>query len=363
MVERFNLLAKNKNFNFQAWFNDRIENGRSWNVDESKWKFSYRYIHKIRLFRTTFHIPFCLLKERKPTLLISLYAKPSFIIGCSIAKLFGTRVGFRIVKTFDSWILRKKWKEILKSKIFPKADFVITEGIDGKNFASKYGVGCNRIFIARHGIDISFFRNSSRLDSDERFRLRQKIGLNGIVFLYVGRLVKEKGLYFLIDAFKELNIESQKNVSLVIVGDGPEEIGLKQRSQRLDNIIFTGFKDKEELVRIYGCADVFIFPTLGDPYGLVVDEAMACNLPIICSNSIGEIGERVINGKNGFVVPPANSRTLTDSMLEFVSNPSLIVTMGKASERMIAGHTIEKWVSDFERIVFRLLGRYKNIIL
>ena len=70
------------------------------------------------------------------------------------------------------------------------------------------------------------------------------------------------------------------------------------------NVIFAGFFQKAELPRLYAAADVFVFPTLGDPYGLVVDEAMACSLPIISTSAAGEIRDRVESGVNGFVVPP-----------------------------------------------------------
>ena len=104
-------------------------------------------------------------------------------------------------------------------------------------------------------------------------------------------------------------------------------------------MIFAGFHQKSELPRFYAAAEIFVFPTLGDPYGLVVDEAMACSLPIISTSSAGEIHDRVEEGVNGYIVPPKDSETLADRMLRFVNNQGLCKEMGKVSAEKIKGHT------------------------
>ena len=101
----------------------------------------------------------------------------------------------------------------------------------------------------------------------------------------------------------------------------------------------------------------FIFPTLGDPYGLVVDEAMACSLPIISTSSAGEIHDRIEEGVNGYIVPPEDSTSLAERMIQMAKDLDLRKRMGQVSKDKIQGHTPEKWAGDFERIVADLLKK------
>lgn len=354
MVERFNVLADRGNLNFEAWFNDPIESDRSWIVDESTWLFRYRYINTLVVAGKRFHFPLQLLRRNRPDILVSLYSEPSYLFGWSIAKLRGIVAGFRVVATFDSWVRRSILKESLKRWIFPKVDFIVTEGKDGKTFAQRYGAVDERIFFARHGIDVTHFKDGSTMDSLKRSLLRKELGLKGTTYIYVGRLVNLKGIDCLLDAFRKVQHRCESEVSLILVGDGADEESFRHKCmvESIRNVNFAGFRQKNELPIMYAAADVFVFPTLGDPYGLVVDEAMACMLPVISTSAAGEINERVEDGINGYIVPPENSHALMEAMLKLAENQNLRKSMGSVSAEKIAGHTPEKWAKDFEQIVF-----------
>ena len=137
-----------------------------------------------------------------------------------------------------------------------------------------------------------------------------ELGLVGTTFINVGRLWWGKGLDYLIEAYAAIEARHRGKVSLLLVGSGPEEYRLRQRAHYLgcDKVTFQAHvRDSARLAAMYTAADVFVFPSLGDPYGLVLDEAMACHLPIIASAAIAEVHSRVQEGVNGFVVPGADS--------------------------------------------------------
>ncbi len=120
MVERFNALADRNAFEFEAWFNDRIESDRSWDVDESGWRFRHRYLPTTRLLGRTQHWPLPVL-GRRPDVLVSLYAEPSFLAGWVFAKLRRVKTGFWVEVTFDRWVKRAPIKEAVKRWLFQRS--------------------------------------------------------------------------------------------------------------------------------------------------------------------------------------------------------------------------------------------------
>lgn len=356
MVERFNALAERDAFEFEAWFNDRIESDRSWEVDETSWRFRYRYLPTTQILGRILHWPLPLL-GRRPDVLVSLYAEPSFLMGWALAKLRGAKTAFWCQVTMDRWVRRSEWKDAIKRIVFPRVDATLGSGEESRAFAMRFGTPPSRAMVLPHSIDVAHYTIGSARTRPQRDSLRDELGLQGTTFVYVGRLWWGKGVNYLLEAFESVQRQSDKEVSLLLVGDGPEEARLRQlcAGRGICNVVFAGFKQKPELPRYYALADVFVFPTLGDPYGLVVDEAMACALPVISTSAAGEVRDRVEDGVNGYIVLPEDSAALSSRMLALAQDPAKRVQMGQASAGKIQDHTPEQWAEDFERIVQRLL--------
>jgi glycosyltransferase involved in cell wall biosynthesis len=357
MVERFNALVRRGNLNFEAWFSDRTEPDRSWKVEESQWQFPFRYLPGVKAGGRSFTLPTPVLTSRAPDVFVSLYAAPSFMLGSAFARLKGARTALWVEVTYDAWVTRRRWKEAIKAKIFPRADAILTAGEDGRSFAEKYGAQSERIFCVPHVVDAAHYMRGSALSPSERDRLRCELGIRGVTFIYVGRLWHGKGLTYLLDGFAALQARHVAETSLLFVGDGAEEESLRNRcmEKRLRNVVFLGFQGADTLPRLYGLADVFMFPTLGDPFGLVVLEAMACGLPIITTSAAGEIGDRVEESVNGYIVKPANTEELLDRMMTLANNDELRRTMGAASVTKVAGQSPNDWAEAFESALHEIL--------
>jgi len=243
--------------------------------------------------------------------------------------------------------------------MFKRVSAIETPGNDGKNYAISSGADQNKIYIATHTVDIEYVAHKSILLTEERNRLRDANQLKGTVFLYVGRLWWGKGIEYLLEAFNIVQQQCQGSTSLLLLGDGAAEEGLKQicNDSKIKNVIFAGYIQKNELPIYYGISDVFVFPTLGDPYGIVVDEAMACALPIISTTEAGEIRDRVKDDENGYIVQPEDSAGLANAMLKLVDNQPLRRQMGEKSRQIISNHTPEQWAIDIENMVLTLVGQ------
>jgi glycosyltransferase involved in cell wall biosynthesis len=236
--------------------------------------------------------------------------------------------------TFDSWIKRRGWKEALKRAVFHRVDGIITAGQDGRAHAMRYGVPSESIHIARHVLGAEFFASESAAWRPERNRIRAELGVSGVVFLYVGRLWWVKGTRPLLAAHESVARGLPDGTSLLLVGDGPDEDLIVRRSE-LDRLPVkpAGFRQKAELPRMFSAGDVFVFPSLGDTYGLVVDEAMAAGLPVISTTAVGEIGERVVDGVNGYLVPPDDPAAIAAAMRRLADDPALRSEMGLGRPR------------------------------
>jgi glycosyltransferase involved in cell wall biosynthesis len=358
MVDRFNAVARRANLDFEAWFSARTESDRSWAVDESGWQFPHAYLPAFDRGSYALALPTPLLTRRAPDVFVSLYAGGDFLLGSALARRRGARTAFWVEVTFDSWIERRRWKEALKSRVLPAADGILTAGRDGREFARRYGAHDERIHHVPHVIDYDHYASGSRLSSDERARLRSELGIKGTAFAYVGRLWEGKGLTYLFDAFAELQRRGVGDVTLVVVGDGPDEAALRARAsdEGAGNVVFCGFRDDEVLPHLYAACDVFVFPTLGDPFGMVVLEAMACGLPVISTTAAGEICERVADGVNGFLVPPADSGALAERMTILARDGDLRSRMSAEAVANVAGHKPDHWAQAFEQAIDRILS-------
>jgi glycosyltransferase involved in cell wall biosynthesis len=358
MVERFNAVARRGNLDFEAWFNVRVGLHRSWAVEESTWEFSYRYLPSVGVGARRLSLPSPLLGHDLPDLLVSLYAEPSFLLGWVIARRRGVKTAFWCEVTFDRWVERRPWKEFAKRRLLPSADAILTAGGDGRSYALRYGVDPERVFILPHAIDVDHFASGCERNGGSRETVRRSLGLRGTTFIYVGRLWRGKGLDYLVDAFAGLEQRLVGGVSLLLVGDGVDEAHYRRLCEErgLSNVAFAGFVQKDGLPELYAAADAFVFPTLGDPWGLVVDEAAASRLPVISTSAAGEISDRIADGVNGFIVPPADSTALLQAMETFATSPELRTRMGEEAARRIVGHTPERWAQEFEQAVDLILS-------
>jgi glycosyltransferase involved in cell wall biosynthesis len=358
MVERFNAVSDRAKLQLEVWFSSRTKSWRSWSVDETSWRFTYRYLPAIGRGDFAIALPTPLLGRCVPDVLVSLYAGPDFLAGSDLARRRGARTAFWVEATFDSWVRRRRWKEALKSRALPTADGILTAGRDGREFARQYGAHDERIHHVPHVIDYDHYMRGSRLSTEERVTLRAELGIKGTAFAYVGRLWEGKGLAYLFDAFGELQRRHVGHVSLVLVGDGREEAMLRARArdEGFENVVFCGFRDDRALPRLYAACDVFVFPTLGDPFGMVVLEAMACGLPVISTTAAGEIADRVADGINGFLVPPADSRALVERMTVLARDDDLRRRMSAEAVARVVGQAPDQWAQAFEQAIDRILS-------
>jgi glycosyltransferase involved in cell wall biosynthesis len=150
-------------------------------------------------------------------------------------------------------------------------------------------------------------------------------------------LIERKGFSNLIAALERLQTVE---FTLVVLGDGPLRQQLEAETQKCGfKIFFEGFRSTEELPLYYAACDIFVFPTLNDPWGLVVNEAMACGKPVVSSTEAGVSYDLVRHGANGWVVDPRNTEQLCNYLGKLIADNDLRRQMGETSSNIIQQFT------------------------
>ena len=190
---------------------------------------------------------------------------------------------------------------------------------------------------APNAVDIRRFAALARSVRERETHFRKELTLPRRYFLYAGRIIQEKGVFHLLKAYTRLAPELRSEVGLVLVGDGTAKNELMKNAAKIHpgTVVFPGFAQRDQLAAFYALAEALVFPTLSDPWGLVVNEAMACGLPIIATDVAGCTADLVQDGENGYVIPAANVGKLEEAIAAFARDPQLASRMGQHSARLI----------------------------
>jgi glycosyltransferase involved in cell wall biosynthesis len=188
----------------------------------------------------------------------------------------------------------------------------------------------------------------------KEWRLRLGLPMNAPILLWAGRLGREKNLDFLFQVYRVVASRSP-DACLVLAGDGPELEKLRAEYVANPRIVFTGRLDRSELPHLYAMADVFVFPSTTDTFGMVILEAQACGLPAIVSD-VGGPQELVKTGETGFVVRADDLEAWAAAVVGVLDlkagDPGVLARM-KAEAKTLAqeGYGWERLLDDMTGVV------------
>lgn len=188
---------------------------------------------------------------------------------------------------------------------------------------------------------------------------QQNLGLKQPIFLYVGRITARKGIKTLLQACAILKKQGYSDYTLLIVGKGDQQDELEAFIKEQDfpeQVNWVGWVDYGSLGAYFQQANIFVFPTFEDVWGMVVPEAMVFGKPILCSNGAASC-ELVVEGENGYIFDPTNAQELSEKMRIFIDNPDLIESMGESSRQLISQKTPETAAKAYVEVTSFLMGK------
>jgi len=197
----------------------------------------------------------------------------------------------------------------LKRFIIRQADAYVAFGKKSREYLEAFGAKKDKIFTGIDTVDMEFFRHQMREFRRMSTFNSERGHFPKLLLLYVGQLIERKGIDQLLRALGRLD---DPDVGLLVVGSGPQEKELREfcQSHALKNVYFEGFHQPNDLPRYYALADVFVLPSFKEVWGLVVNEALASGLYVLCSNRAGAAYDLIKEGWNGALFDPCNVEEL-----------------------------------------------------
>ena len=247
--------------------------------------------------------------------------------------------------------------EFLKKTFLHRCSGFVVPGRSALEYIRAHGAKENSIFVAPNAVDNEFFARASENARRNEGALRKELGLPSRYFVFVGRLVREKGVFELFRAYASLNQQLRHEVGLVFVGDGDSRSLLEKEAASIAGTIrFAGFAQRELLGTYYGLADALVLPTYTDTWGMVVNEAMACGLPVIVSRAAGCAADLIRENWNGRFVTPKDVSGLESAMRVLAEQTELRTTMGSNSAKHIRSYSPQAWSDGVIGAVQQILG-------
>ena len=278
--------------------------------------------------------------------------KPDVVVGDGFFQWSYAVLFHRIFRSIPLVVCYERWahterfaqwyRRLYRKLALHFTDIVCCNGQLCLDYTRSLGMACDRLTMGHMAADTYDLQQAAEtITNAQRSEMRASWHAKGVVFLYVGRLIRIKGVAQLLKAWAKFEQQKKESATLVLVGGGPEETSLRELASNLNlkGVSFAGSVDYDQIHKCYASADAFIIPTLEDNWSLVVPEAMACGLPILCSKYNGCWPELVQKGINGWVFDPFDPDDLLQCLKEAIKSQDSLKKMGNESRRIIASHT------------------------
>jgi glycosyltransferase involved in cell wall biosynthesis len=355
----FNEIARFLNEQFLVLFFSESEKRRRWRIYKEKIRFRYEVLPNIRYQKKgrspCFFNPaliYKLIRYSPDIIIIGGYHHFSSFIALCYAKSFKRQIILWCESNKYEQRSQYVLNEAYKRWFIKNCSGYIVPGKASFEYLLSLGAAAQRIKIAPNAVDNGHFMLAATKYRVAKKEFKQSRGYPDRIILYVGRLIEQKGVFDLLQAFQMLSDESP-DLGLLIVGSGEREEQYQNfcRINHLRNVFFEGFVQQEELPFYYAISDVFVLPTYSDPWGLVLNEAMACGLPVISSGAAGAAYDLIADNINGYIFKRGDIQQLSNYLRNILNDEQKRIRMGERSLSIIREYSPLKCAQGFIRAI------------
>lgn len=276
------------------------------------------------------------LKKEYDAIILGGYSSPTYMFAMEYMKLrkipFFMNADGGFIKS-DTWFIRK-----IKTHYIGLASAWLSSGGETDKYLKYYGADAD--YIYQYSFSSVSEKQLSHPDEEEKRCLKAQLGImENKVAIAVGQFIPRKGFDYLIQAAGKI----PKEYGVLLIGGhaGTEYNKLREMSSA-SNVHFLDFMNKEQLSLYYRAADIFVFPTRADIWGLVLNEAMSYGLPCVASVKANASIELIEEDKNGYLIDPENVYLMAERMLRLFQDDKKRIGMGVNALETARNFTIEK---------------------
>jgi glycosyltransferase involved in cell wall biosynthesis len=342
------LTKKNLNINViytskQGIFNglDRDFNQKfKWDIDLLK-GYSYKFLDENSILNKYYEIWKIIKNGKYDAIWVHGYSHLTHIFSILIAKCYGIPVLIRgethlgLTKSKIRWYLHKKFLKIF----FKNIDRLLAIGSKNYQYYVSLGIAQEKIFLTPYSVDNKRFSGEGLTDEQlKNIRKRYEINCDDMIVLFSSKFTERKRA---IDLLKAVKLLKEKNISVnytvLMVGQGEEYSNLEDfvLKNKLENVKFLGFRNQAELPDIYAISDIFVLPSMNEPWGLVVNEAMCSASAIIVTDEVGCSSDLVRDGQNGYIYSAGSVPGLTECLEKIISDKEKVRQFRRESKKII----------------------------
>ena len=275
-----------------------------------------------------------------------LYLKAFFL-----AKLHKIPIILRVETNSSQKInyFKKIIKYFVLNIFFKYINYFLYIGSLNKKFYLNLGVNNKRLYPAPYSVDNNFFLNKEKINISINKKFKKK------TILFVGKLIERKNVEEFLNLAKLFKNDHRFN--FLVVGDGHQNKLCNEFiiNKKLPNVKIVGFKNQQELKVIYQKSFLLIVPSKYETWGLVINEAMASGLPVICSKNCSSSRDLIINGKTGYVYNLGDIKFLKKIIIELSENKKKYLYILMNIKRHIKNFSFSQTLKSLNKILYEAI--------
>jgi glycosyltransferase involved in cell wall biosynthesis len=288
-------------------------------------------------------------KSRPHVVIVGGWDHTEYLAASALQRLAGFEVILWSESTALDWRRQTTLREKIKQRLIRNAGAVVVPGRAAERYART--LGATTIITAPNACEVAVpLADDAGNSADRRWD-----GVSTVLF--VGRLASEKGVDVLLRAWRQ--VASSSPSRLVIIGSGPEDAQLKKLAFDLNvtNIEWLPFGEPSQVQRWYRRAQILVLPSRSEPWGFVINEAMAANLPVIASSVCGAAVDLIEDGVTGWIVPPEDADGLARCIQHALTDSTARSAIAAAAAERITSYTPTTWAEGMAYAVSSAAGR------
>jgi glycosyltransferase involved in cell wall biosynthesis len=339
-IPTFNRLAEMEGFDFKVALLSVREANREWDVEMDRVRFDYEILPSwdwyIRALNWGFHLNRGVrsaLDRFNPDVIVGTgYTSPTYFMAQNYSRSRGLGYVLWSGSTRQSSLFQKGFFASLKKRFVRRCDAYLAYGTDAADLLADMGADRQAISVGRNAVDIEYFAELANAARAEPEYAAWRSQFPPRLILYVGQMVERKGVLDLVEAFR---LAGRKDLGLMLLGSGSKSEEYRQQAHDLENVHWFGYVQSPEMGRFLAAADILAMPSYLEPWGLVVNEAMAAGVPVVSTTCSGATIDLVSDGVTGHSFEAGDLNRLSELLTSVCEDPQRWERMGReAAERI-----------------------------